>query len=193
MVSKIKKKNITWSDMKTKVKKLDHKQLVSLIRDLYRFSKENQSLLHARFSIGNDPLEPYKKTIKECMCPDIFDDNPIQISKAKKLISSYSKAVGDMQGEAELMTYFVECGNDYTLNYGDIDEPFYDALNNMYRNAIEKVLSLPEDQQIEFQKRLKKIMTSASNIGWCYHDMLEEDYYDAFPGDEDEDWEEGGK
>ncbi len=33
-------------------------------------------------------------------------------------------------------------------------------------------------------------MTSSSNIGWGYHDMLVEDYYEAFPDDEDEDWEE---
>jgi hypothetical protein len=73
MVSK--KKNATWSDVKSKINRLDHKQLVSLVRDLYQFSRENQSFLHARFSVGIDPLEPYKKTIKECMSYDGFPDD----------------------------------------------------------------------------------------------------------------------
>jgi hypothetical protein len=56
-------------------------------------------------------------------------------------------------GEAELMTFFVECGNSLTVNYGDMDEAFYDALNSMYRRAIKKALTLPEERQDEFRER----------------------------------------
>lgn len=174
----------TWSDVKAAVVNLDHKHLVKLVTDLYRLSKENQAFLHARFAPGDDPLGPYKKTINECMYPDVYSNKPIQISKAKTTISSYSKAVGDPLGEAELMTFFVECGNSLTVDFGDIDEGFYEALNRMYRRAIEKVLSLPTEQQGEFKDRLEAIMTSSSGIGWGYHDTLSEDYYEAFPEDE---------
>ncbi len=155
--------------------------MVGLISDLYRLSKENQAFLHARFGVGDDALRPYKTTINACMYPNIYTNKPVQISKAKKAISAYSKAIGDSHGEAELMIFFVECGNNYTLDLGDIDAAFYDALNRMYRRAIGKVLSLPEEQQGEFQGRLEAIMTSSSNIGWGYHDMLCDDYYEAFP------------
>ncbi len=163
---------------------LHQKQLLKLVADLYRISNENKTFLHTRFEIDDDPLSPYKKTIEECMFPDIYSNKPIQVSKAKKAISSYSKAVEDSVGEAELMTFFVECGNTFTVNYGDIDEAFYDALNRMYRRAIDKVLTLPEERQDEFKDRLEVIMTSSSNIGWGYHDTLCDDYYDAFPEDE---------
>ncbi|OPY14490.1 MAG: hypothetical protein A4E66_00376 [Syntrophus sp. PtaB.Bin001] len=170
----------TWSDVKAALTGMDKKQLTGLISDLYGFSKENQAFLHARFTIGSDTLAPYKKTIRDCMYPDIDKNRPIEISKAKKAISNYTKAVGNLAGEAELMTFFVECGNRFTLDYGDINEAFYDALNLMYRHAIDKVLSLPAEKQKEFQDRLKAIMTSSSNIGWGYHDELCEDYYEAF-------------
>jgi len=171
----------TWSDVKVAVDNLDQKQLVKLVADLYRFSKENQAFLHARFAVGDNPLGPYKKKINECMYPDFYSNRPIQISKAKRAISSYSKAVGDPFGESELMIFFVECGNNLTLDFGDIDEAFYDALNRMYRRAIDKVLSLSEEQRIGFKNRLEAIMTSASGIGWGYHDMLADDYHEAFP------------
>ncbi len=159
---------------------LDEKQLIRLVSDLYGLSKENRAFLHSRFAIG-DTLGPYKKTIEACMYPDVYSNKPVQLSKAKKAISNYSKAVGDPLGEAELMTFFVECGNKFTVDFGDIDEAFYDALNRMYRKAIDKVLTLPEEERGEFQSRLEAIMTSSSNIGWGYHDMLCDDYYDAFP------------
>ena len=174
----------TWSNVKMAVANLDEKQLLKLVSDLYSLSKENQAFLHARFAIGNDTLGPYKKTISACMYPDVYTNKPVQVSKAKKAITSYFKSVGDPLGEAELMTFFVECGNSFTVDFGDIDEAFYDALNRMYRRAIEKVLSLPEEQRGEFQDRLEAITTSSSNIGWGYHDMLCDDYYEAFPEDE---------
>ena len=172
-----------WSDLKPSVVNMDQKQLVKLIADLYRLSKDNQAFLHARFGVGDDPLAPYKKTIDESMYPDIYSDKPVQIAKAKKAISSYSKAIGDSLGEAELMIFFVECGNNLTVDLGDIDEGFYDAVNGMYRRAIQKVLSLPEEQRGGYRKRLREIMTSSSDIGWGYHDMLADDYYSAFPND----------
>ena len=92
--------------------------------------------------------------------------------------------MGDPLVEAELMTFFVECGNNFTVDFGDIDEAFNDALNRMYRRAIDKVLSLPEEQRIGFKDRFEAIMTSSSGIGWGYHDMLSDDYYEAFPEDE---------
>ena len=174
----------TWSDVKSSLTSLDNKQLVKLLADLYRFSKENQAFFYARFVVGEDPLGPYKKTIDECMYPDIYSDKPIRISKAKRAISSYSKAVGDPFGEAELMTFFVECGNSYTVDFGDIEEGFYDALIRMYRRAIDKVLQLPDQQRNELQDRLKEVMITSKNIGWGYHDALCDEYYDAFPGDE---------
>ena len=174
----------TWSDVKTALVNLDQKQLLGLVADLYRLSAENKTFLHSRFKVGGDPLSPYKKTIEDCMYPETYSNKPISISKARKAISSYSKAVGDPVGEAELMTFFVECGNSFTVNYGDIDEAFYDSFNGMYRRAIKKVLTLPEERRREFKKRFEAIMKSSSDIGWGYHDMLSEDYYEVFPEEE---------
>ncbi|MBM3300515.1 MAG: hypothetical protein FJY85_11210, partial [Deltaproteobacteria bacterium] len=122
-----KKDEPTWSDVKSVLVGLDHKKLVELAGDLYRLSKENKDFFHARFGVGEDQLAPYKKIIEECMYPNVYRDKPIQISKAKRAISTYSKAVADPAGEAELMTFFVECGNSFTVEYGDIDEDFYNA------------------------------------------------------------------
>jgi hypothetical protein len=175
----------TWSRVKEAMATMDAGQLISLVSDLYRLSKENRAFLHARFGVGDDTLGPYKKTISDCIYPDVYKNKPVQISKAKEAISIYSRAVGDPHGEAELMTFFVECGNSFTIEFGDIDEAFYDALNRMYRRAIDKVLELPEEQRAEFQARLQVIMTSSSGIGWGYHDMLCDDYYEAFSDEQE--------
>lgn len=180
-MKKGKKAGASWSDVKAKATKLDAPQLVNLIADLYRLSKENQAFLHARMAVAENPLGFYKKIINECMYPDAQKNKPIQIAKAKKAIGDYSKAVGDAWGEAELMTFFVEQGNTFTIEYGDIDAGFYAALNLMYRRAIDKVCSLPDASRAAFKVRLEAVMRSSAHIGWGYHDELRADYYRAFP------------
>ena len=71
-----------------------------------------------------------------------------------------------------------------SLIWGDIDEGFYDALLRMYARAINKVLTLPEEEQHEFRERLKTIMVTSDRIGWGYHDGLCEQYCEAFPEDD---------
>ncbi len=186
VVPQRKQNNGTWSEVKLKVADMSQKDLVKLIGDLYRLSRENQAFLHARFSVGQDPLAPYKNTIEKCMYPNVYSDKPVQvhISEAKRAVSGYSKAIGDEIGEAELMTFFVERGNSFTVDYGDMDEDFYYALESMYRRAIDNVLSVPPEQRDDFQGRLRDIMTSSGSIGFGYHDTLRRDYYKAFPEDQ---------
>jgi hypothetical protein len=135
-------------------------------------------------AVLDDPLAPFKKSIEEFMYPDIYSDKPIQISKAKAAMRRYSKAVGDINGETELKTFFVECGARFTVEYGHQDEAFYNALNLMYKEPIDKILSLPVVQRDDFRERLEEIMKSSRKIGWGYHDDLRADYYEAFPEDE---------
>jgi hypothetical protein len=172
MLRKTNNRDPSWSDLKESIASLGTSGLIQLIASLYKLSKGNRDFLHARFSIGDDPIAPYKKVIEDCMFPDVMKDKPIEISTAKKAINEYSQAVGDAKGEAELMTYFVECGNKFTVEFGDINEGFYDALLRMYHRAIKKVLTLPDEEQREFRERLRTIMMTSDGIGWGYHDGL---------------------
>jgi thermostable 8-oxoguanine DNA glycosylase len=107
-------------------------------------------------------------------------NDKFDFDRADKAIRDYAKATGDEDGSADLMIYYVECGNKFTLDCGDIDELFYDALIERYRKAIEKVRKMLKKNQEPFRKRLEKIMKSADGIGWGYHDDLCHFYYESF-------------
>lgn len=179
-----KKTGPSWADLKSKLAKLDQKQLIQNLGDLYRLSHDNQDFLNARFGILEEPMAPFVKSIREFMYPDILSNDSVQISKAKSVIRRYARATGDSTGEIELKILFVECGNQFTLDYGDMDEGFYSSLNLMYRDVLGDVLSLLDGEHTDFKERLKQIMESSRGMGWGYHDALREDYYRAFPDDE---------
>ena len=180
MGGKKRKQIATWSDVKKAISNFGHTELINLITDLYHLSPDNKNFLHTRFSLGEDPLCPYKKIIKDCLYPDAMHDKPLSIAKAKQAVSQYGKAIGETKGLVELMIYFVECGNRFTVDYGDINEDFYLALVRMYDKAIDTLFSLHEDTIQVYQHRFKEIMESSSGIGWGYHDDLCDLYYEAF-------------
>lgn len=174
-----------WSDVKAILSNHDRNGLLMLVADLYNLSKENKQFLHARFAVGEDPAKKYKDIISTAMHPDIYSNKGVQIAKAKQAISDYVKAVGQGEGEIDLMIYFVEQGTDFTANFGDINAPFYDALLTMYARATKKVKALPEEKQAPFRERLSSIVSQAARTGWGYGDGVREMYWEAFEKDEE--------
>lgn len=178
-----KKKTVSWTDVNRSLNKFDNNQLIDLIGDLYHLSENNKVFFHTRFSLNEDPLEHYKKIIRGAIHPYLEDGETLDIGIAEGAIERYSKAANDIIGETELMIFFIESGNNFTLSYGDIDDEFYDSLLLMYEKAIQNVRELSLKDQKEFENRLFEIMNSASGIGWGYYDGLRDLYHEAFTDD----------
>jgi hypothetical protein len=178
-----KKKTPSWVEVKRNIKGFNKDQLLDLIGDLYRLSANNKEFFNARFSLSEDPLESYKRIIQDAIHPYLEDNETLDIGRAEDAIERYSKAIDDVIGETELMVFFVECGNNFTLSYGDIYDDFYDSVLLMYEKAIQNVTELSTEAQKLFKERLHDIMESASGIGWGYYDGLRALYYESFPDD----------
>ena len=181
MSKKNKQKKSSWIDVKKIVSRYEKKQLIDLIGDLYRFSTDNKDFFHTRFSIGDDLLKPYKHIIQNAIHPCLEEHEVLDIDRADDAITSYSKAIDNPAGEAELMIFYVECGNNFTLDYGDIDDEFYDSLISMYKNAIDTILEMHKCEQEPIKRRLSEVLTSSSGIGWGYPEELSKLFYNAFP------------
>ena len=78
------------------------------------------------------------------------------------------------------MVFFLEQGNAFTVEYGDIDAGFYDALLAMARRAVQAICSLPKKIQEPYRERLAEVVRSSTRIGWGYHDELADIYRTTF-------------
>ena len=155
----------SWSDVKTQLATFDRAGLMALVQDLYAANKDNQAFMHARFGLGDDPLEPYKDVIIRWINPPDYRQ-PMSVSKAKKAISDYKKALGQPVGMAELTVFYCEEVFDFLSGCGMDDEGFYDALVRMFEQALKYVLALPAAQQAAFVRRLDAVRQQGRNIGW---------------------------
>ena len=122
------KSQLTWTDVKAQLATFDRTSLLDLLHHLYAANRDNQAFLHARFGLGKDVLEPYKKTIDRWLWPDPFRNQDASVSKAKQAISHYKKAVGDPAGLTELMVFYCERAAGYCQDIGYQEEGFFGAL-----------------------------------------------------------------
>ncbi len=180
-MARAKKRKSSWIDIEKAIINFEPSEIVSIVRDLYQISEENKIFLNARYAEDGITYKRYKVIIHQCLYPDVMNRTiDFEFERAEKAISNYAKATGDDERTTDLMIYFVECGNRFTLDYGDIDEVFYDTLIEMYEKAVGRVSKMTKQRQVPFRKKLEKIMKSSDGIGWGYHDDLCYFYYEAF-------------
>ena len=162
----------TWIDVKAALLSFDRAGHLGLVQDLYAGSKDNQAFLHARLSLGRDQLKPYKAMISDWICPDLMRNQQVSVSKAKKAIAEYKKAIGQSEGLAELSIFYCEEAFSFLESCGMEDESYFHALIRMYNRALRFVSNLPPDARIGYVDRLDKLRSRARHVGWGVEDEL---------------------
>ena len=163
----------TWTDVKAKLAAFDRTALLDLLHHLYAAHKDNQAFLHARFGLGEDVLEPYKKTIDRWLWPDPFRNQDPSVSKAKQSISQYKKAVGDPAGLTELLVFYCEQAAGYCQDIGYQEEDFFDALVRMFEQALQSAKTLPPDGRDSLIVRLNRVREISHAFGYGVGDDMD--------------------
>ena len=182
----------SWSQIKAKLKHWDKAQLTGLIQDLFGHSPDNRDFLAARLlrdSIGEQVLEPYLKRIEAAFYDKRgWPAKRLDMKDARSAIREYQRATSDPAGTLELMLVHVETGTQFTREFGDIDEGFYDSLCTTL-HEIRKLLSSEEGRPLyrQVQARLTELAKQADGIGWGYGDYVVDIVGEIAADNEDDD------
>jgi hypothetical protein len=163
----------SWADVKAKLTDFNRAALLDMIHHLYAAHKDNQTFLHARFGLGEDVLEPYRKTIDRWLWPDVFRNQNTSVSEAKRAISGYKKAVGDPAGLTELMVFYCEQAAGFCSNIGHEDEGYFDALVRMFEQALKTANALPVNGRNALVARLDRVREISHKFGYGVGDDMD--------------------
>jgi hypothetical protein len=165
MSKRLERSKPTWADVKTNLASFDRAALLGLLEDLYAADEGSRAFFHARFGLGEDPLQPYKKTIDRCLWPDVFRGQQTSVSRAKREITKYKKALGDRAGVAELMVFYCERAAGFCQEVDHRDTAYFDALARMFGHALKATASLTGNIQNGFLARLDHVRSIGRQIG----------------------------
>lgn len=152
-------------------------QLIGQIIELSKKYKEVK--LYYEFSLNPDSTkktETVKTTVLHCFYPT--RGYKLRLKDARKAISDFKKLSPDEESLIDVMIYYVECGVQFTNDFGDIDEPFYNSIAGMFRDAGRLCQSVGLHDK--FKARAHKIVDDTSGIGWGFHDELNDIFYNHF-------------
>jgi hypothetical protein len=97
------------------------------------------------------------------------------LADGRKAIREYQAATADPVGTLELMLTFVETGTEFTSEFGDIDEPFYNSLSSVL-HAMDQILKGEQGPELYpgIRERVLELPNLAGRIGWGYGDGIRE-------------------
>ena len=168
-----KKTAASWGQVKSHLAEFDRRRLLALLQDLYTASRDNQIFLNARLGLGLDVLKPYKATIARWLWPDPFKNQDASVSKAKRAISDYRKAIGHPAALAELMVFFCEQAAGFCNDVGYQDEGYFNALVRMFDAALKQSSALTEDERDRYVARLDAVRHTSHNFGYGVGDDMD--------------------
>ncbi|WP_340006086.1 DUF6155 family protein [Paenibacillus sp. FSL K6-0276] len=127
------------------------------------------------FPDQEEVLDKYKKIIEK-----EFGHHRGEILRypiMKQALKDFSNVSTNKEQIAELMIFTVECGVDFTLSYGDIDdEKFYRTISSIYEQALSYIV----DNQLEeeFVDQCNELTQNSQGNGWGFGDGMMELYSD---------------
>jgi hypothetical protein len=162
-----------WADVKARLASFDRRTLLTLLQDLYAADPGTRAFLHARFGLGEDPLQPYKKSLIDGCGPDVFRGQETSVSRAKRAITDYKKAIGDSEGLAELKVFYCERAAGFCLDVGHHDAAYFQALVRMFEQALNTTTNLTANVQSDLLARLDRVRVIGHEFGYGVGDDMD--------------------
>ncbi|MCE5342202.1 MAG: DUF6155 family protein [Eubacteriales bacterium] len=167
---------LTNSALKKCLRSLSWDALEDIISTLYKDSEQVHIYMNMRFNAegySTELLEMYKTKIKRCF--PLKDYGDCKTAEAHRYVKEMMKMSLQPFITLDVMLYFVECGNAFTQEVGDIDSRFYDSLLSVYCQFIERMNALEDDTvYLKLKDRVDALVVNSRNIGWGYSDGIEE-------------------
>jgi hypothetical protein len=169
--------DISWSEIKKELLQLNQEEVLKLLKDLHDASASNKTFLQARLLKGEVVLDDYEARIYTAFFSRSKygpTDGYPKLREGKAVLSEFKKArPQDLKNYLSLQLYYVETGTNFTEQFGDMCESFYNSLLSVM-GEVTKVLERPEQHPLyeHFLPRLKRLYEDGDGFGWGYTDDL---------------------
>ena len=169
---------MTPSDLHTHLKRCTKAELIELLQTLALHNTAAQNFLQAKFDpTATEPdFEPYKSRVYEEFFPEHgYGDGGASV--AFRILQRVEAEATQPSQVLDFLFFCVETGIQFTNSYGDINEEFYAAFEDLFERAAKLAIAINLSSQ--YRQRAQAIVDSTSGIGWGFHDELS-DIFDKY-------------
>nr|WP_314896088.1 DUF6155 family protein [uncultured Flavobacterium sp.] len=157
------------TQLKKELKKLDKDKIIDLIAELYKKNKSVKEFLDFYIEPNERELfHKYRDKVFEAFYPKRGYN--FKLKDGKQAITDFKKLSPSADLLADLMLFYVETGVQFTNDFGDINDGFYNSLGSVYNQTL--TLISKENLLEKFAGRAEKVVEDTIDMGWGFHDYL---------------------
>lgn len=186
-----KDKLITITQIKKSLQDFTRDEFVELITDIAQTCPQAREFLTVKLSSrenANEVLKKYKQKVESEFFPK-RGFGGLNLREAKKAISDFRRICKDKAMGIDIMLFYVESCVEFTDQFGDINESFYNSAISVYGTVIKEINSGDVELYRLFADRLKSAAENACE-GWGFQDEMMDLYYQIDWLEEHEDYQE---
>lgn len=174
-------KKLTKAQLVSHLKHMEKDELIKEISTLYSKFKEVKAYYQLEYGSKEDRealLKEYKKKIDDQFYTRMGNPKFPSAATLRKIISNFKKISPVSFDIANLLYHRVYMGIEFTNDFGDMDEAYYNSIESAWRELL--ILINKEKLHQYFEKRCRELIDSTYDIGWGLFDRLEYEYKAIF-------------
>ena len=166
--------------LKKELQKFIKEHLIEHILDLYDKNKSVKEFydFHLHPVNEKDLAKKYKKIIRKEFDVGSPQRAGLKFSVAKRAISDFKDLQPSPDTLADVMLFLPECACEFTFNYGDMTEQFYNAAYNNFAAALKFIAKYGLLES--FELRAKQCVKWASPCGYGFADEIESEFIEHY-------------
>jgi hypothetical protein len=152
------------------LKSLSEKELVKELQKVYSKFEPVRKYYQLELSDNSEAiLSEFKAKIKKEYFPS-RGYGRARNSVSRKVITDFKKISVHKKDLVELLLYRAEMMLEFTSNYGDIDQPFYNSLGSSFEEACKLIKK--EKLETHYKIYCRELVGKSYNFGWgIYYDL----------------------
>ena len=158
-------------ELKKYLNSLNEAKLIKIILDTYSNNKDAKEYLD--YIVSPNEEEQFlkaKNIIEEEYFPEKTFPPKSRLSVAKRAIRDFSRLNPSPEREAELLIFLVEQGCKFTNEWGDMEESFYEGMENNFKRALKFMTK--HNLLEKFKPNTEKCIKLSSVCGYGFHDEM---------------------
>lgn len=161
--------------IKKLLRSMSKEEIIEMVIEMYDARKEAKDYLEYYASPDeNSKLEEYKDIIREEFYPERRREPKTRFSVCRKAVADFKKLKPSADALAELMLSYMEYAIEFTFDFGDMSEQYYESVEGNFAKTVEFIAK--NGLWEKYDKRLQQCVKWASVCGYGFADGIDDIY-----------------
>lgn len=166
------------STIKKLLQSMTKENIIEMVLELYSARKEAKEYLEFYASPDEKgKLEEYKSIIREEFYPKKRREPQTRFSICRKAVADFKKLKPSADAQAELMASYMEWAPQFTYDYGDMWEQYYDSVESNFEKTIKFIVT--NGLWKKYSQRLQQCVEWSDGCGYGFADAMADLYEDG--------------